>query len=139
MRYTIQDGKATDVQVLASPTASVTDPSAFAPLDPAATYLVATTDFQARIAPGYSDLFKQAASVTETGIVVNERPGVPRQIVRRLRAILHRARTEGLAAQNREKRPDFEGWLRGMIAYVAMVNPKQAEPLRKALAALPGA
>lgn len=72
VRYTIQDGKATDVQVLASPTGNPTDLSAFAPLDPAATYLVATTDFQARIAPGYSDLFKQAAGVTETGIVVND-------------------------------------------------------------------
>jgi 5'-nucleotidase len=72
VRYAIRDGKATDVRVLASPTGSVMDPSAFAPLDPATTYLVATTDFQARIAPGYSDLFKQAASVAETGIVVND-------------------------------------------------------------------
>ena len=72
VRYAIQDGKATDVQVLAAPTGNPTDPSAFVPLDPAATYLVATTDFQARIAPGYNDLFKQAASVTETGIVVND-------------------------------------------------------------------
>ena len=72
VRYAIQDGKATEVLVLASPTGSPVDPSAFVPLDPAATYLVATTDFQARIAPGYSDLFKQAASVTDTGIIVND-------------------------------------------------------------------
>jgi 5'-nucleotidase len=72
VRFAIQGGKATDVQVLSAPTASPLDPSAFEPLDPSATYLVATTDFQARIAPGYSDLFKQAASVTDTGIVVND-------------------------------------------------------------------
>jgi 5'-nucleotidase / UDP-sugar diphosphatase len=72
VRYAIQDGKATDVQVLAAPTGTPTDLSAFVPLDPAATYLVATTDFQAKIAPGYSDLFKQAASVTDTGIIVND-------------------------------------------------------------------
>ena len=36
--------------------------AAFQPLDPAATYRVAATDFQAKIAPGYSDLFKQAAA-----------------------------------------------------------------------------
>ncbi|HZO30471.1 MAG TPA: 5'-nucleotidase C-terminal domain-containing protein [Chloroflexota bacterium] len=72
VRYAIEGGKATDVQVLASPAGSPTDPSAFEPLDLSATYLVATTDFQARIAAGYSDLFKQAASVTDTGIVVND-------------------------------------------------------------------
>ena len=72
VRYAIQDGKAADVQVLASPTASVTDASAFVPLDPAARYLVATTDFQAKIAPGYSDLFKRAADVRDTGIIVND-------------------------------------------------------------------
>jgi retron-type reverse transcriptase len=70
---------------------------------------------------------------TVTGVVVNQRPGVPRDLVRRLRAILHRAQREGLTAQNREKRPHFEAWLRGMVAYVHMVNPKQGEPLRAAL------
>ena len=72
VRYVVQAGKAAEVQVLAAPTGNLADPGAFVPLDPAATYLVATTDFQARIAPGYSDLFKQAASVTDTGIVVND-------------------------------------------------------------------
>lgn len=69
-----------------------------------------------------------------TGIVVNDRPGVPRDVVRRLRAILHRAQTQGLAAQNRENIPHFEAWLRGMISYVHMVNPQQAKPLAEALA-----
>jgi 5'-nucleotidase / UDP-sugar diphosphatase len=72
VRYAIQNGKATDVQVLAAPTGNPTDPSAFVPLDPTATYLVATTDFQARIAAGYSDIFKQAASVNDTGLIVND-------------------------------------------------------------------
>jgi 5'-nucleotidase / UDP-sugar diphosphatase len=72
VRFTIQDGKATDVQVLADPAASPSDLTAFVPLDPATTYRVAATDFQAKIAPGYSDLFKQAASVTDTGIIVND-------------------------------------------------------------------
>jgi retron-type reverse transcriptase len=70
---------------------------------------------------------------TVTGVVVNERPGVPRDVIRRLRAILHRAQREGLTAQNRENHPHFEAWLRGMVAYVHMVNPRQGEPLRAAL------
>jgi retron-type reverse transcriptase len=70
---------------------------------------------------------------TVTGLVVNDRPGVPRDVLRRLRAILHRARTEGLAAQNRQGEPNFRAWLEGMIAYVAMSRPTAAEKLRQAL------
>ena len=71
-----------------------------------------------------------------TGLVVNRRVGVPRDVVRRLRAILHRAQTQGLAAQNRDKHPHFESWLRGMIAYVNMANPEQGRKLRVAYDAL---
>lgn len=66
---------------------------------------------------------------TVTGIVVNKHPNVSRETVRRLRAILHKAKTEGLAAQNRENHPRFEGWVRGMIAYVTMVNPERGREL----------
>lgn len=72
---------------------------------------------------------------TVTGLVVNVAPAVPRDVVRRLRAILHRAKAEGLAAQNREGHPDFRGWVEGMIAYVAMVKPDAGLKLRLALAA----
>ncbi|WP_165221057.1 reverse transcriptase family protein [Aquisphaera insulae] len=64
-----------------------------------------------------------------TGLVVNERPGVPRDEVRRLRAILHHARAEGLDAQNRENRPDFRAWLLGKIAFVRMVRPEVGDRL----------
>lgn len=68
-RFAIVDGKAAEVLVLRDPA----DPAAgFAPLEPEATYRVATTDFQAKIAPGYRDLFKAAASVRDTGLVVND-------------------------------------------------------------------
>ena len=81
-------------------------------------------------------VLRRNAAQLVTGIVVNQRPGVPRKLVRRLRAILHRAKTEGLAAQNRHSHPHFEAWLSGMIAYVAMVNPDQGRRLRTTLAAL---
>src|SRR5262249_9883982 len=68
-----------------------------------------------------------------TGLVVNDRPGVPRREVRRLRAILHRARAEGLEAQNREDRPDFLAWLRGKIAYVSMSRPEVGARLKAQL------
>lgn len=67
---------------------------------------------------------------TVTGIVVNQHPNISRDTVRRLRAILHRAKTEGLAKQNRDNHPAFEAWLVGMIAYVKMVNPARGAELK---------
>lgn len=74
---------------------------------------------------------------TVTGIVVNQHPSIPRDVVRRLRAILHHAKSEGLAAQNRENHPHFESWVVGMIAYVKMVNPARGAQLRAAYDAVP--
>ncbi|MGC3967921.1 MAG: reverse transcriptase family protein [Pirellulales bacterium] len=71
-----------------------------------------------------------------TGLVVNERVAPPRKLIRRLRAILHRARMQGLASQNRENRPNFQAWLRGMIAYVEMANAEQGRKLRAEYEAL---
>ena len=81
-------------------------------------------------------VLRQNASQRVTGIVVNRRSGVPRRMVRRIRAILHRAKRVGLAAQNRDHRPHFDAWLRGMIAYIAMVNPDQARRLKTEYEAL---
>ena len=74
-----------------------------------------------------------------TGLVVNDRPGVARAEVRRLRAILHRARVEGLDAQNRDARPDFRAWLLGKIAFVAMARPDVGARLLAAYRAIESA
>ena len=73
---------------------------------------------------------RQNTQQTVTGIVVNKRPNIQRETLRRLRAILHRAKTEGLEAQNREEHPHFAAWVRGMIAYVQMVNPDRGAKLK---------
>lgn len=73
---------------------------------------------------------------TVTGLVVNAAPAVPRDVVRRIRAILHRAKAEGLEAQNRDRRPNFRGWVKGMIAYIAMARPDVGARLRAALDSL---
>jgi RNA-directed DNA polymerase len=75
---------------------------------------------------------------TVTGIVVNQRPNLSRPLLKRLRAILHRAQKEGLAAQNRDGRDNFVPWLDGMIAYVQMVNPPRGKELRERFAKLAG-
>lgn len=71
-----------------------------------------------------------------TGIVVNEKPSIDRKTIRQLRAILHRAKFEGLEKQNRIGHTNFTGWVTGMIAYVEMVNPQQGGKLRQAFEAL---
>ena len=81
---------------------------------------------------------RRNAAQKVTGLVVNDCPGVPRQEVRRLRAILHRARTEGLHAQNRDGRSNFCSWLQGKIAYVSMARPALGARLREQLRRAPG-
>lgn len=73
---------------------------------------------------------------TVTGLVVNVAPAVPRDVVRRVRAILHRAKTEGLNAQNRENHPNFRAWLGGMIDYISMVKPELGKKFREELGGL---
>jgi RNA-directed DNA polymerase len=85
-----------------------------------------------------SRVLRRNAAQVVTGLVVNDRPGVARTEVRRLRAILHRARREGLAQQNREGRPDFVAWLRGKIAFVSMARPEVGAALRADLDAVLG-
>jgi retron-type reverse transcriptase len=90
------------------------------------------------INPKKTRVLRQNTAQVVTGLVVNDVPGVPRETVKRLRAILHRAKTEGLDAQNREGREHFRSWLRGMIAYVMMVKPETGTKLMRELDELEG-
>jgi 5'-nucleotidase len=64
VRFRIDGDRAADIQILKDP-ANVA--AGYAALDPAATYSVATSDFQGKIAAGYKDIFAPA-SVRDTGI-----------------------------------------------------------------------
>lgn len=74
-------------------------------------------------------VLRRNAAQMVTGLVVNERPSVRRPELRRLRSILHRARTEGLERQNREGQSNFAAWLQGKIAYVRMSRPDIGDKL----------
>jgi retron-type reverse transcriptase len=73
-----------------------------------------------------------------TGIIVNDHPSPGRELVRRVRAILHRAKHEGLKAQNRENLPHFDAWLVGTIAYISMIDARKGEALKRAYAEVSG-
>lgn len=68
-----------------------------------------------------------------TGVVVNRGLAVPRDELRRLRAILHAAKKTGLEAQNRDNHADFRAHLRGKIAYVHMIDRARGEQLLRDL------
>jgi retron-type reverse transcriptase len=68
-------------------------------------------------------VLRRSTAQKVTGLVVNDKPAVPRKELRRLRALLHRARREGLDQQNRNGRPNFHAYLRGKLAYIQMVQP----------------
>ena len=58
-----------------------------------------------------------------TGLVIDQKPAIPREERRRFKAILANCRHHGWASQARGK-PDFPAWLRGYAAYVRMVHPE---------------
>jgi|GEM_PF-623386 len=78
-----------------------------------------------------------------TGIVVNDGVRVPRELRRELRAILHNCETNGIeaeatkwAAARKKQKEDFDGtaknfpqYLRGIAAYLNMVQPEHGAPL----------
>jgi retron-type reverse transcriptase len=90
------------------------------------------------INPKKGRIQRAAGRQTVTGIVVNEKPAVPREEVRRLRAILHGAKKGGLATQNRDNDPKFESVLRGKLAYLKMVDPAKGEAMLRELDAIVG-
>lgn len=69
-----------------------------------------------------------------TGVVVNDRPNLPRWHRRMLRAIVHNCATQGPQSQNRKGNPRFRELVMGHISYLSMVNPAAGKRLREAAA-----
>ncbi len=83
-----------------------------------------------------SRVLRKSCAQSVTGLIVNDKPTLCRKKIRQLRAILHRAKHEGLAAQNRENRPNFRAWLEGSIAFLAMTRTELGQQMRSQLEAL---
>lgn len=71
-----------------------------------------------------------------TGVVVNERPGVPRDELRRFRALLHQIDKHGPAGKTWGNGGDVFTAALGFAAYVAMVDKAKGEALRAKVLAL---
>jgi RNA-directed DNA polymerase len=81
-----------------------------------------------------SSLATRAGRQQVCGIVVNDRPNVPRAEYDILRAVLQNAARLGPASQNRAGRPDFRAHLLGRIAWIEQLNPARGRKLRRAFA-----
>jgi RNA-directed DNA polymerase len=70
------------------------------------------------------------------GIVVNEKPNLPRAEFDQLKAILHRCAQAGPAAQNRQAVPHWRQHLQGRVAWASQLNPVKAQRLQRLFAAI---
>lgn len=74
-----------------------------------------------------------ARSVSQhiVGLVVNDKPNIPRRDFDTLKAILHNCIVHGAASQNREQINDFRAHLSGRIGFVKQVNQTKGERLER--------
>jgi RNA-directed DNA polymerase len=83
-----------------------------------------------------SHLTTSAGRQVVTGVVVNQRPNVPRREYDLLKATLRDAAVNGPAYANRKGVPDFRSHLVGRIEWIASLNPSRGRKLRGLLAAI---
>lgn len=74
-------------------------------------------------------VFRRHRRQRVTGLVVNERVSVPRNVRRWVRAVVHNCRRNGIAAENRRNDPLFEQRIRGYIEFIRMIHPEEGAEL----------
>lgn len=71
-----------------------------------------------------------------TGLVVNQKPAVPREAVRRFRATLYQVEKDGPAGHRMGEGADVIASLAGFAAYMEMIDPARAAPYAPRIQAL---
>lgn len=89
-----------------------------------------------RLNPRKTGVMPRGGRQRLAGLIVNERPRVPREEVDLLRAILHNCRRHGPSSQNRAQIPAFEEHLRGRVSWVAQHDPVRGARLLAELEAV---
>jgi RNA-directed DNA polymerase len=72
----------------------------------------------------------QSVQQKVTGIVMNQRPNIPRADFDRLKATLNNCVRHGPQSQNHAQHENLKAHLKGKIAYVQMLNAERAYKLR---------
>ena len=81
-------------------------------------------------------VLRQHQSQHLTGLVVNQKLGVPRRDLERLEAILTNCIRSGPASQNHKNHPNFRAHLEGRVGFVEMVSHVKGQRLRALLGAI---
>ena len=76
-------------------------------------------------------VMSQSVQQKVTGIVLNQRPNIPRVDFDRLKATLNNCVRHGPQSQNHSQHVNFKAHLIGKIAYVQMLNAERAYQLRQ--------
>lgn len=71
-----------------------------------------------------------------TGVVVNDKPGVPRKELKKFRAVLFQVERDGPQGKSWGHGEDLFASLQGFASYVAMVDPDKGQPLLERVRAL---
>jgi retron-type reverse transcriptase len=74
-------------------------------------------------------VLSSGASQRITGLVVNQRPNLPRREYDVLKAILTNCRRHGAASQNRRSQPNFRAHLLGRIGWFRQIHPERGARL----------
>jgi hypothetical protein len=71
-----------------------------------------------------------------TGVVVNDKPSVPRKALKKFRAVLFQIERDGPQGKSWGHGEDLFASLQGFASYVAMVDPAKGRPLLERVRAL---
>ncbi len=82
-----------------------------------------------RLHPQKTHVMRKTGRQEVTGLVVNDRVGVPRRFLRRFRAVLHQVKVHGPESRSFGPSPDVYASLMGFAAFVVMVDPEKGAPL----------
>lgn len=79
--------------------------------------------------PDKVKVMRKGARQEVTGVIVNEKPNIPREKLKQFRAVLHRLETQGPEAVQFGKGQVYEV-IQGFANYVLMVNPQKGGALK---------
>lgn len=97
-------------------------------------YLIPRAGFT--LHPDKTRVLRQGARREVTGLVVNDKLGVPRDQVRRFRALLHRVERDGPAGCHWTPGVDLLSSMQGFAGFIAMADPVKGRPLLDRVEAL---
>jgi retron-type reverse transcriptase len=88
--------------------------------------------------PDKTRVFRRSRRQEVTGVVVNDRPSVPRATLRRFRAVLFQIEKDGPKGKRWGQGDDVLASIVGFADYVAMVDPSKGRDLQRRARALAG-